>query len=105
MGWRNGAARRLLRSSAMGQTTATAAPPEPTTRDNVRTLFARVAATCDLPPLPAVAMRAMRLARDPDAKADDLARVVSTDAAIAARVLRIARSAIYVRRNAPRTLR
>jgi HD-like signal output (HDOD) protein len=89
----------------MRQTTASAETPGPTTRDNVRTLFARVAETCDLPPLPAVAMRAMRLARDPDAKADDLARVVSSDAAIAARVLRIARSAIYVRRNAPRTLR
>ena len=89
----------------MRQTIAAAETPVPTTRDNVRTLFSRVAETCDLPPLPAVAMRAMRLARDPDAKADDLARVVSTDAAIAARVLRIARSAIYVRRNAPRSLR
>ena len=89
----------------MRQTIATAATPVPTTRDGVRTLFARVAETCDLPPLPAVALRAMRLARDPDAKADDLARVVSTDAAIAARVLRIARSAIYARRQAPRTLR
>jgi HD-like signal output (HDOD) protein len=89
----------------MPQTIGTAAASEPTTRDSVRTLFSRVAETCDLPPLPAVAMRAMRLARDPDAKADDLARVVSTDAAIAARVLRIARSAIYLRRQAPRTLR
>ena len=89
----------------MRQTTAIAEPSVSTTRDNVRTLFARVAETCDLPPLPAVALRAMRLARDPDAKADDLARVVSTDTAIAARVLRIARSAIYVRRSAPRTLR
>jgi putative nucleotidyltransferase with HDIG domain len=46
----------------------------------------------------------MNLARDPDAKADDLARVVSTDQAIAARVLRISRSTLYLRRQPPRTL-
>jgi putative nucleotidyltransferase with HDIG domain len=71
----------------------------------MRALFARVAATCDLPPLPAVAARAIRLARDPDARAEDLARVVETDATIAARVLRISRSTLYLRRQPPRTLR
>jgi HD-like signal output (HDOD) protein len=71
----------------------------------MRTLFARVAATCDLPPMPAVAARAIRLARDPDARPDDLARVVETDASIAARVLRISRSTLYIRRQPPRTLR
>ena len=71
----------------------------------MRTLFARVAEECDLPPLPAVASRAMALARDPEVKADELARVVQTDAAIAARVLRIAGSAIYARRTPPRSLK
>ena len=37
--------------------------------------------------MPAVAARAIRLARDPEARPDDLARVVESDATIAARVL------------------
>jgi len=78
--------------------------PFTSTRDATRALFARVAETCDLPPLPAVAVRAMSLARDPDSGAADLARVVATDAALAARVLKISRSVTYLRREPPRTL-
>src|SRR6185295_1818735 len=74
------------------------------TRDQTRALFLRIAETCDLPPLPAVAARAMSLARDPDACATDLARVVMTDTALAARVLKISRSVTYLRREPPRTL-
>lgn len=74
------------------------------TRDRMRELFARVAKNCDLPPLPAVAMRALTLVRDPDTTAQDLAQVVSSDGPIAARVLRIARSAMYVRRTPPATI-
>lgn len=74
------------------------------TESNMRAVFARVSERCDLPPLPAVVTRAMNLARDPDAKPDDLARVVSTDQAIAARVLRISRATLYMRRQPPRTL-
>ena len=70
-----------------------------------RTLFERVSGFCDLPPLPAVAARAMALIRDPETEAEDLARLVSTDATIAARVLRLSRSVLYVRRQPPRTLR
>lgn len=75
-----------------------------TTRADLRTLFDRVAKNCELPPLPAVALRAMQLVRDPDATAESLAHVVSTDVALAARVLRIAGSAIYARRSPPTTL-
>lgn len=70
-----------------------------------RSLFADVAAHCDLPPMPAVAARALALIRDPETEADDLARLVATDATIAVRVLRISRSALYLRRQPPRTLR
>src|SRR4051794_22763830 len=61
----------------------------------VRSVFAHVAQTCDLPPLPAVAARALTLARDPNTKADELSRLVMTDAALAARVLKIAQSVVY----------
>jgi putative nucleotidyltransferase with HDIG domain len=83
----------------------TSAQTSKSTRDKLRVLFDRVAELCDLPPLPAVATRAMALARDPEVKTDDLAAVVQTDAAIALRVLRISRSALYVRRKPPETLK
>jgi len=57
-----------------------------------------------LPPLPAVAVRAIALARDPNVSSDQLVRVVATDAALAARVVSIARSVRYMRREPPRTL-
>lgn len=63
-----------------------------------------IATTCDLPPLPAAAARALSLARDPDSSSEDLARVVATDPALAARVLAMSRSVTYLRRQPPRTL-
>ncbi len=70
----------------------------------VRSVFMHVAQTCDLPPLPAVAARALTLARDPNTKAEELARLVMTDAALAARVLKISQSVVYARRHPPQTL-
>jgi HD-like signal output (HDOD) protein len=75
-----------------------------TSRSALRELFNKVSESCDLPPLPAVAVRAIALARDPNVGADQLVRVVSTDAALAARVVSIARSVRYMRREPPRTL-
>ncbi|MEB2283278.1 MAG: HDOD domain-containing protein [Myxococcales bacterium] len=83
---------------------AVAAAAAASPRSALRTLFNRVAESCDLPPLPAVAMRAIALARDPNVASDRLVRVVSTDAALAARVVSIACSVRYIRREPPRTL-
>lgn len=80
------------------------AAPTSTTRESTRALFLRVAQHCDLPPLPAVAARAMTLARDPDATVADLARLVATDTALAARVLKISRSVTYLRTQPPHTV-
>lgn len=77
---------------------------ETPTPQSIRALFDRIAQQCDLPPLPAVAARALTLVRNPETKADELAHLVATDAAIAARVLRISRSVLYARRRVPRTL-
>ena len=74
-------------------------------RDDVRTTFNRIAETCDLPPMPAAAARALRLARDPDTTTDELAKVVLADPALAARVLTMSRSVLYLRRTPPKTLR
>ena len=73
-------------------------------REDVRAVFNHIAETCDLPPMPAAASRALRLARDPDTTTDALARVVLTDPALAARVLTMSRSVLYLRRTPPRSL-
>jgi HD-like signal output (HDOD) protein len=78
--------------------------PIPSVRERVRVLVDRIAAKCDLPPLPAVASRAMVLASNPDAELGDVAEVVAADPALAARVLKISRSTIYLRHQPPRTL-
>jgi putative nucleotidyltransferase with HDIG domain len=87
--------------------TATAAPiesPNPSEDSKLTGLITEIATTCDLPPLPAAAARALSLARDPESSAEALARVVSTDPALAARVLAMSRSVTYLRRQPPRTL-
>src|SRR6266478_3428607 len=74
-------------------------------RDDIRATFNRIAETCDLPPMPAAAARALRLVRDPDTTTDELAKVVLIDPALAARVLTMSRSVLYLRRTPPKTLR
>ena len=48
-----------------------------------------------LPPRAAAAARVLKLADDPDASAQDLARAIATDPVFAARVLRVANSSYY----------
>jgi putative nucleotidyltransferase with HDIG domain len=93
----------LTRDMHTAETHAAADSPS-TSRSALRELFNRVSESCDLPPLPAVAVRAIALARDPNVGSDQLVRVVSTDAALAARVVSIARSVRYMRREPPRSL-
>jgi len=49
----------------------------------------------EIPPLPNVAMRVIRMADDPNTGPRDIAAVVSSDVALATRVMRIANSAYY----------
>ena len=49
----------------------------------------------DLPTIPVVATRVMQLMQEENATADDLARVVASDPAVAARVLKISNSSFY----------
>ena len=49
----------------------------------------------DLPTLPAVALEVLRLCRAEETTLDDLARALSTDPALAARLLRFANSSLY----------
>jgi putative nucleotidyltransferase with HDIG domain len=49
----------------------------------------------DLPPLPQVAAQVLRLAADPESTMEELQRVISTDQALAAQILKIANSAMF----------
>lgn len=53
----------------------------------------------DLPSPPVVAMEILRLGKDPDTGLDELATVLSRDAALASKVIRIANAAAYRRRG------
>ncbi len=50
-----------------------------------------------LPPLPAIALRVMEIAQDPNSSAKDIAPIVSADPALTAAMLRVANSAAYRR--------
>jgi len=62
--------------------------------------------TCtSVPTLPPVAMQVLQLAQDPEIELGRVADAVSADPAIAAKVIRIANSAIYARRRQSSNLR
>lgn len=48
-----------------------------------------------LPPMPALALRILRLTRDPDASAKDLADLIEYDPSLTAQIMRYARSALF----------
>lgn len=58
----------------------------------------------DLPPLPQVASKAISLVEDPDTTAGQLSDLLSSDPALAARVLKIANSAMFSRQREISTL-
>lgn len=57
-----------------------------------------------LPSLPAVAGKVLQMIQDPDLNVQELSRILSDDAALAGRVLAVARSPYYAQRNLPTTL-
>lgn len=58
-----------------------------------------VAWVSDLPPIPHVAAQVIRVVEDPNCSAEDLSKVIKMDAALAARVLKIANSAMFSRQR------
>ncbi len=58
----------------------------------------------DLPPMPHVASRAIGMVEDPDTTAVELTELLSKDTALAARVLKIANSAMFSRQREINTL-
>lgn len=65
------------------------------TEDSLVNLNLITSRTGDLPPLPATAVRAMQMTRDPNTTVHDLQAVISQDQALSARILRIVNSAAY----------
>jgi HD-like signal output (HDOD) protein len=74
-------------------------------RTRVKETLSSLASTGELPSVPAVAASALAIADDPDADVDNLCSVIQTDVGIAARVFRLANSAVYGRRTSCKTLR
>ncbi|RMG42976.1 MAG: HDOD domain-containing protein [Candidatus Dadabacteria bacterium] len=58
----------------------------------------------DLPPMPNVASRAISMVENPDTTAQELSDLLSSDTALAARVLKIANSAMFARQREITTL-
>jgi HD-like signal output (HDOD) protein len=58
----------------------------------------------DLPPMPQVASQAISMVEDPDTTAQNLTDILSKDAALAARVLKISNSAMFSRQREIKTL-
>lgn len=59
----------------------------------------------DLPPMPQVASRAIALVESPSTTAEELTELLSSDTALAARVLKIANSAMFCRQREITTLK
>jgi HD-like signal output (HDOD) protein len=74
-------------------------------RQRVRTTLTHLSRTGELPTLPHAATAALALARKPDAGPDELCDLIGSDVGLAARILRIANSAAYVRRAPARSVR
>lgn len=73
-------------------------------QEKVRKYFRYVVEHHKLPSLPAVAGKVLQMIQDPDLNVQKLSRVLSDDAALAGRVLAVARSPYYAQRNLPATL-
>ena len=58
-----------------------------------------VAWVSDLPPISHVAAQAIKIVEDPNSNSEDLAKIISMDPALAARVLKIANSAMFSRQR------
>ncbi len=51
--------------------------------------------TCEIPPVPMVAVKILKLVNDPKSNIGDLQRIIAADQVLTARVLRVANSAYY----------
>ncbi len=79
-------------------------PAEPSAQEKVRKYFRYVVEQHKLPSLPVVAGKVLQMIQNPDLNIQKLSRVLSDDAALAGRVLGVARSPYYAQRNLPTTL-
>ncbi len=79
---------------------ATANSPE-ALRDQLRSVFSRA----KVPTNPAIAMEILRLADDPNSTAEQFAQAIRADAALAARLLEMANTAMFAQREPVTTIK
>lgn len=58
-------------------------------------ILERIRTAENLPSLPTVALNILRLTRDPDSNAEDIAKVLGTDPALAAKILKMVNSSLF----------
>src|SRR5581483_6052700 len=79
-------------------------PDQDDLRKRLQPTLQALARTGAIPTLPTAATRALSLARNPDVDAGALCKVLRTDLALTARILRLANSALYARRAPARSI-
>ena len=67
-------------------------------------LIQRIRQCPNLPSLPGVAIQVLDLVQKPDVEVNQIARIISQDAALASKVLRTVNSSFYARSNAVSTV-
>ena len=72
--------------------------------ENVREYFRLVAERCQLPPIPVVARKVLKMIENPDVNMQELCRVLYDDVALTGRILAVSRSPYYAQRKLPTTL-
>jgi len=73
--------------------------------ENARTAESKLRASANFPSPPAVAQQIIALARDPQADISQVAAAIGRDPAMAAKLLRVANSALYSRQRKSTNLR
>jgi putative nucleotidyltransferase with HDIG domain len=88
--------RKEYENDMTGTNTITALPLQDQPMLNLTTLIDKVT---DLPPLPAIVLRALEMTMDPEVSVRDLQSVISQDQALSATILRVVNSAMYALRR------
>jgi len=72
---------------------------------NEESIVSMIEESCDLPPVPVVASKVLKLVKDPDSTVRQMEEVISSDSNMVSKILGMANSAYYVRIHKVKTLK
>lgn len=70
-----------------------------------KNIVSMIEESCDLPPVPLVASKVLKLVKDPDSTVRQMEEVISSDSNMVSKILGMANSAYYVRMHKVKTLK